>query len=64
MEAYETGIKNLDGLKSSSQLRLKIIGIKRTTTGVLFIKAEAAPTMTRIKKIARVGLPREYLMTF
>jgi hypothetical protein len=60
----ETGIKTLDGLKPSSQLRLKMMGIKRTTTGVLLIKAEAVPTITRIKNMDRVGLPREYPLTF
>jgi hypothetical protein len=45
MEAYEIGIKNFEGLKFSSQLRPRIMGIKRTTTGVLLIKAEASPTM-------------------
>ena len=40
IEAYDTGIKNFDGLRLNWQHMLMTTGINRTTTGVLFTKAE------------------------
>ena len=52
-------MRNFEGLKPNSQLRLVIIGINRTTTGVLLIKAEDMATMSKIISIARLTFPLE-----
>ena len=44
MEAYETGISNLEEETPSCLDRAKITGSKTTTTGVLFTKAEISAT--------------------
>ena len=58
------GIRTLDGLRSNSQLRFRMIGIKSTTTGVLLMKADAAATISRIMRNASFGLPLECLAIF
>ena len=45
MEAYETGISNLEEETPNCLDRAKITGSKTTTTGVLFTKAEISATM-------------------
>jgi len=57
-------MRNFEGLRSYSQLKLRMIGMKRTTTGVLLMKAEAMPTINRVKSMASFALPRETCMTF
>jgi hypothetical protein len=62
MEAYDRGMRYLDGLKLNSQLRFRMMGMKRTTTGVLLIKAEATATMHKINSVANLTLPLEWSM--
>jgi hypothetical protein len=57
-------MSSFEGLRSYSQLRLMIIGINRTTTGVLLINAEVQPTVRRIIVKAVVLLPREKRRTY
>jgi hypothetical protein len=59
IEAYEIGMRNFEGLKPNSQLRLVIMGMKRTTTGVLLMKAENMATVIKVMSMARLTLPPE-----
>ena len=54
IDAYESGINNFDEAIFMLLAKVKITGMSTITTGVLFIKAEAAATPNTITKRNRL----------
>ena len=59
MDTKEIGIRNLEGLKEYLEHTAMVMGMNRTTTGVLFKKDENPPTRKSVMNSSRFGLPPE-----